>query len=93
MHLLPAFVCVLGMETNLEVHVLPLLNVYLLNTGSDVGLDSLAQEMENNPNVLFCHLDYVVDRMEPAQGSTPFGDITGVGESADRTVEQFCRWI
>lgn len=63
-----------------DVQHLPQLDVYQLNTSGSGNLDSLAADIAAHPDVEFCHPNYVVDPLEPVQGSLPFGDATGEGE-------------
>lgn len=63
-----------------DVQHLPQLDVFLLNTTIPIGLDSLAELMAEDPNVLFCHPNYTVDPLGPVQGTLPFGDLTGGSE-------------
>ncbi len=59
-----------------DVQTLPQLHVWQVNAPAGANLDSLAELIEQEPFVEFCHPNYLVDPLEPVQGSIPFGDDT-----------------
>ncbi len=66
-----------------DVQHLPQLHVYQLSAPS-TDLDSLAAEIAAIPEVTFCHPNYLVDPLQPVQGSIPFGDDEGIGSYVDQ---------
>lgn len=58
---------------------LPQLDIYLLHCLASPDLDSLASEIAALPEVIFCHPNYLIDPLQPVQGSLPITDITGEG--------------
>jgi hypothetical protein len=59
---------------------LPRLNIYLLHCLTSPDPDSLSNELETLPEVIFCHPNYLIDPLEPVQGSLPITDVTGTGD-------------
>lgn len=59
-----------------DVQTLPQLHVWQVNTPAGSDLDSLAELIGQEPFVEFCHPNYLIDPLEPVQGSIPFGDDT-----------------
>ena len=59
---------------------LPQVDIYLLDCFSSLGLDSLSEEIEALPEVTFCHPNYLIDPLQPVQGSLPITDLTGEGD-------------
>ena len=66
-----------GTEVNQH---LPQLDIYLLHCFTPLGLDSLSAEIEALPEVSFCHPNYLIDPLQPVQGSLPITDLTGEGD-------------
>ncbi len=53
---------------------LPQLDIYLVNTSVSSNLDSLAELIESLPDVDRCHPNYLIDPLQPVQGSLPISD-------------------
>jgi len=71
-----------------EVQYLAQLDVHLLNTMAGQDIDSLAAAIAEMQGVAFAHPNYIVDPMEPVQGSIPFGDENFVGSYAEQQAAQ-----
>jgi len=63
---------------------LPQLEIFLLATEEGADLDSLSEAIEALPNVLYSHPNYLVDPLQPVQGSFPFPDDDLVGSYPDQ---------
>ena len=59
---------------------LPQLDIYLLDCFTPLGLDSLSTLIEALPEVIFCHPNYLIDPLQPVQGSLPITDLSGEGD-------------
>ena len=56
------------------------LDIYLLYCFASEGLDSLSAEIAALPEVTFCHPNYLIDPLQPVQGSLPITDLAGEGD-------------
>ncbi len=63
---------------------LPQLEIFLLATEEGADPDSLSEAIEALPTVLYSHPNYVVDPLQPVQGSYPFSDDDFVGTYPDQ---------
>lgn len=52
----------------------PLLNVFILDAGLTEDIQALADTMSLDPIVLYAHPNFIVEPMQPVQGSFPFSD-------------------
>jgi hypothetical protein len=65
--------------TEVDRH-LPQLDIYLLHCLTSPDLDSLSDEIEALSEVKFCHPNYLIDPLQPVQGSLPITDYSGTGD-------------
>lgn len=63
---------------------LPQLEIFLLTTEEGADVESLAAEIEALSMVLFAHPNYIVDPLQPVQGSFPFSDDDFSGSFSDQ---------
>lgn len=61
------------------ISLLPNIGAYLLQTQPGQNADSLAEIIAQQPYVLYCDANFILDAPEPVQGSQPFIDFQAVG--------------
>lgn len=63
---------------------LPQLDIYLVTAPDSVSLDLLAEQINEMTEVQFCHPNYLVDPLQPVQGSLPISDENFAGSYEDQ---------
>jgi len=71
-----------------DIQHLPQIDVYLMNAPAGTDADLIAEQISSEPFVNFCHPNYLVDPLQPVQGSIPFGDENLQGEYEEQYAAQ-----
>ncbi|MCK5347182.1 MAG: hypothetical protein KAR20_27425, partial [Candidatus Heimdallarchaeota archaeon] len=59
---------------------IPELGIFLINTNQKDNMVELATEISSQDDVIICHPNYLIDPLDPVQGSLPIADINGLGD-------------